>query len=98
MVEVLASDEFNTWLESLRDAHAKVRITVRLSRVELGNFGDVKAVGAGISEMRISYGPGYRIYFMQRGTTVVVLLCGGDKSTQRKDIARAKEMSKDWKG
>jgi putative addiction module killer protein len=97
MVELIASLEFEKWIEKLRDGNAKDRILVRLNRVADGNFGDVRPVGSGISELRIPYGPGYRIYIEQRGETVVLLLCGGDKSTQRRDIQRAKEIAQDFK-
>ena len=76
---------------------ARARIQMRLDRVERGLFGDVKPVGEGISELRIDHGPGYRIYFMQRGQVLVVLLCGGDKATQARDISAAKAMAADWK-
>jgi putative addiction module killer protein len=76
----------------LRDREARARITVRIRRLSLGNPGDVKPVGSGVSEMRIDYGPGYRLYFVRRGDTVVVLLCGGDKRNQDRDIARALEL------
>jgi putative addiction module killer protein len=90
MVELIKSATFDRWLTELRDRQAKARIEVRLRRLSLGNPGDVKPVGDGISEMRIDHGPGYRVYFMRRGVLVVVLLCGGDKSSQQKDIAQAK--------
>lgn len=79
----------------LRDREARARITVRIRRLSLGNPGDVKPVGSGVSEMRIDYGPGYRVYFIRRGDTVVVLLCGGDKRTQDRDIARALELARE---
>lgn len=81
----------------MRDRRAVARINARLRNVSLGNLGDVKSVGDGISEMRIPYGPGYRIYFMRRGLTLVVLLCGGDKGSQQRDIERAKRLTLDWK-
>ena len=90
MFEVRKTDEFEAWLTRLRDAKALAKIVTRLQRLELGNAGDVKAIGGGISEMRIDYGPGYRVYFVRRGDTVVVLLCGGDKRTQDRDIRSAK--------
>lgn len=90
MVELIKSATFDRWLTGLRDRQAKARIEVRLRRLSLGNPGDVKPVGDGISEMRIDHGPGYRVYFMRRGVLLVVLLCGGDKSSQQKDIAQAK--------
>ncbi len=81
---------FGEWLASLRDIKARAKIRVRLDRVGLGNFGDCHGVGDGVQELRIDYGPGYRVYFGQVGSTVVLLLCGGDKSTQAKDIEQAK--------
>lgn len=89
MIEVHATDDFGSWLACLRDRQAKARIEVRIRRLTLGNPGDVKPVGEGVSEMRIDYGPGYRVYFVGQGTAVCVLLTGGDKSTQDRDIARA---------
>jgi putative addiction module killer protein len=93
MFEVQKTDEFDEWLSGLADQTAKARIASRIERLGLGNPGDVKPVGAGISEMRVPHGPGYRIYFKQTDKTVVVLLCGRDKSTQDKDIRRAKEIA-----
>ena len=90
MVEMIKSATFDRWLDGLRDRRAKARIEVRLRRLSLGNPGDVKSVGDGILELRIDHGPGYRVYFMRRGVLLVVLLCGGDKSSQQKDIAQAK--------
>lgn len=87
---------FSTWLDDLRDNAAKARILVRLRRLELGNPGDVKPVGEGVSEMRVDYGPGYRVYFVQRGKELIILLCGGDKRTQANDIARAKQMAAEY--
>lgn len=81
----------------MRDRRAVARINARLRNVSLGNLGDIRSVGDGISEMRIPYGPGYRIYFMRRGLTLVVLLCGGDKGSQQRDIERAKRLALDWK-
>ena len=95
MIEVRQTEEFSTWLHKLRDDRARVRITERLLRVEGGNFGDVEPVGDGVSELRIDYGPGYRVYFTRRGRVVVVILCGGDKRTQTKDIKRAKRMARE---
>ena len=89
MVEVRQTDVFTDWFAGLRDRQARARITVRIRRLSLGNPGDVKPVGSGVSEMRIDYGPGYRVYFTQRGEVVVILLCGGDKRTQDRDIAHA---------
>ena len=93
MYEVLKTEEFGEWLSSLADQRAQAKIVSRIERLGLGNPGDVKPVGEGVSEMRISHGPGYRVYFMQIDKAVVLLLCGGDKSTQQKDIKRAKEIA-----
>ena len=82
------------WIRSLRDQKALARIQIRIDRLVLGNPGDVKAVGDGISEMRIDYGPGYRVYFSHRGSDIVILLCGGNKKTQAADIAQAKLVNK----
>ena len=81
---------FSEWFDNLGDIKAQQRIDSRLARVRLGNFGDAKPVGGGLHELRLDFGPGYRIYFGQEGRTVVVLLCGGDKSSQQRDIERAK--------
>jgi len=89
MHTILTTDVFDLWFEQLRDNQAKARIKARLRRAEDGNFGDVKTVAKGISEMRIHYGPGYRLYFMQNGFEIVLLLAGGDKSTQTNDIQTA---------
>jgi len=97
MVELIKSETFDQWLRDLRDIRAAARIQVRLDRMAAGNPGDIKPVGDGISEMRIDCGPGYRVYFMRRGLMIVVLLCGGDKSTQDKDIAQAKAIAAQWK-
>ena len=97
MVEVVQSSEFKDWLLSLRDRQARVRIIGRITRMEAGNPGNVAPVGQGISEMRIRVGAGYRVYFMQRGTVIIVLLCGGDKSTQPADIVRAKVIADEWR-
>lgn len=94
MIEVRKTEAFNSWLKSLKDVRAKARIEIRISRVEMGNLGDAKFFD-GIGELRIDYGPGYRIYFVKRGNTVVILLCGGDKATQNKDIKQAIAMAKE---
>ena len=86
------SEEFGLWLSELRDHVGKARIISRINRARNGNFGDCKALGDGLSEMRIAYGPGYRIYYTQEGDTIFFLLIGGDKSTQRADIAKARQM------
>jgi len=87
--EIRQTETYARWFDGLRDRPARARIDVRIRRLSLGNRGDVKPVGGGVSEMRIDYGPGYRVYFVERGQTVVVLLAGGDKRTQDKDIATA---------
>lgn len=94
-IEIRQTDVFAAWFADLRDREARARITVRIRRLSLGNPGDVKPVGGGVSEMRIDYGPGYRVYFIRRGDMVVVLLCGGDKRTQDRDIARALELARE---
>lgn len=98
MLEIVQSAEFESWFEGLKDLQARARITARIRRMSLGNPGDVKSVGAGVSELRIDYGPGYRVYFLQRGKVVAVLLCGGDKRTQQRDIRQALDIAKTWKG
>jgi putative addiction module killer protein len=92
MIEVRQADEYSKWFANLRDKEARARINVRIRRLSLGNLGDVKPVGEGVSELRIDYGPGYRVYFLQRGREVVILLAGGDKRTQQKDIQTALEI------
>jgi putative addiction module killer protein len=87
---------FTEWLDSLRDLNAKAKIDTRLDRVSRGNLGDYRFVGEGLCELRIDYGPGYRVYFGQIGSTIVLLLCGGDKSTQRQDINKAIEYWRDY--
>ena len=94
MIEVLQTGQFSEWLAGLRDHRARARILVRIRRLAEGNPGDVKPVGEGVSEMRLTYGPGYRIYYLSRGEQVVLLLCGGDKSTQDADIRAAKALAK----
>jgi putative addiction module killer protein len=93
MVEVRQTQEFSTWLHRLRDANAVARIVARIRRMEQGNPGDTRSVGEGILEMRIDYGPGYRLYYLHRGGQTVILLCGGDKRTQRQDIKRAQMLA-----
>jgi putative addiction module killer protein len=92
MMEVRQTDEYSDWFAKLRDRQARARINARIRRLSLGNPGDVKPVGEGISELRIDYGPGYRVYFLQRGREVVILLAGGDKRTQQKDIQTALQL------
>ncbi len=95
VVAVRKTAIFLNWIASLRDSRAIARIAVRIDRLSLGNPGDVRPVGDGVSEMRIDYGPGYRVYFVRRGAEVVVLLCGGDKSSQSADIAHAKRLAQE---
>ena len=92
MMEVRQTDEYSDWFANLRDRQARARINARIRRLSLGNPGDVKPVGEGVSELRIDYGPGYRVYFLQRGHEVVILLAGGDNRTQQKDIQTALEL------
>ena len=94
MIEVRRTDEFRDWLKSLKDIRAAARVEIRIARVEAGNLGDVKFFD-GIGELRIDYGPGYRVYFVQRGKVLVILLCGGDKSSQKSDIKKALAMAKE---
>ena len=89
MIEVRQTEVFSKWLVELRDLRARARIQARIDRLESGNAGDAKPIGKGVSEMRIDYGPGYRIYFVQRGAELIILLAGGDKSSQSKDIRKA---------
>ncbi len=96
MKSIFKTEDFDDWLRHLKDRQARARILARLDRVAVGNVGDVKSVGSGVSEMRIDCGPGYRIYFCNRGTTIVVLLCGGDKSTQKNDIKKAIRLADEW--
>ncbi len=98
MATLVQSEEFATWLAAFRDNAGKAHILDRLNRETFGNFGDCDAVGEGVSEMRIHHGPGYRVYFMRQGPVVYLLLCGGDKKSQRRDIAKAKRMAKELKG
>lgn len=90
--QLVETDAFHAWLGSLADRRARARIADRIQRASNGNFGDAKPVGSGISEMRIDTGPGYRVYFFRRGKELVILLCGGDKKTQKADIAQAMRM------
>jgi putative addiction module killer protein len=95
MIEIRQTDEFARWFATLRDPRARARIDARVRRLSLGNPGDVKPLGDGASEMRIDYGPGYRVYFIQRGSAVVVLLAGGDKRTQDRDIQTARLLARE---
>jgi putative addiction module killer protein len=93
MREIMVTGVFRAWVDALRDPQGRARVLARLDRLRFGNPGDAKPVGQGISESRIHSGPGYRIYFMERGRFVVVVLCGGDKSSRRRDIATAKRIA-----
>jgi len=97
MFEIIQSETFKCWRAGLKDRQAVLRINARLERVADGNFGDAKPAREGVSELRIDYGPGYRVYFMRHGPLVIVLLAGGDKRTQDADIERAIAIAKDWK-
>jgi putative addiction module killer protein len=94
MPEVRQTQTFARWFAGLRDGRARARIQARIDRLEIGNPGDVRPAGGGISEMRIDYGPGYRVYFVARGSALVILLAGGDKRTQGSDIATARELAR----
>jgi putative addiction module killer protein len=95
MTTVHQTQTFKSWFDGLRDRQAQKHILVRIGRIERGNFGDVKPAGDGISELRINYGPGYRLYLIRRGNEVVLLLCGGDKDSQSRDIRAAKQLMKE---
>ncbi|MBO1909691.1 type II toxin-antitoxin system RelE/ParE family toxin [Microvirga sp. 3-52] len=95
MIEIRETEAFRKWIRSLRDSVAKAKIASRIQRLKFGNPGDVKPVGEGVSEMRIDHGPGYRVYYVNRGNTIIVILCGGDKSTQQADISRALGLAKE---
>lgn len=97
MTEIIKSRTFDRWFHSLRDVRAQARVTARIRRLGCGNPGDVKPIGDGLSEMRIDYGPGYRVYFMTKGPIIIVLLCGGDKGSQARDIEQAKAIAAQWK-
>jgi putative addiction module killer protein len=95
VIEVRQTDEYEKWFDSLRDRQAKARIDIRVRRLSLGNPGDAKPVGEGVSELRIDFGPGYRVYFIQRADVLIVLLAGGDKRTQDQDIRLAKQLARE---
>ena len=97
MFQIQQTETYANWFSELRDRADRVRIDIRIRRLSLGNAGDAKPVGDGVSELRVDHGPGYRVYFIQRGEVVIVLLAGGDKSTQDKDIRNAKALAKDLK-
>lgn len=95
MIEIRQTESYARWFRRLRDRQAKARINVRIRRLSIGNRGDAKPVGRGVSELRIPYGPGYRVYFCERGSELVILLAGGDKGSQRRDIRLARDLAKD---
>jgi putative addiction module killer protein len=97
MIEIIQSETFRKWFGKLRDPLAKARITDRVLRLENDAAGDIKSVGEGVSEIRFHFGPGYRIYFLKQGAAFVVLLCGGDKSSQKEDIRQAKRFARQWR-
>ena len=97
MVEVVRSGTFDRWLSKLKDRRAAARVLVRINRLAAGNPGDVRPVGHGVSELRIAYGPGYRIYYLQDGDRVILLLTGGDKSSQDADIRQAHQIAAEWR-
>jgi putative addiction module killer protein len=97
MLDVRETDEFSAWLGALRDKRGRAKILVRIARLAHGNPGDVAPVGDGVSELRIDFGPGYRVYYVQRGTKYILLLVGGDRSSQSRDIARAKRLAQEYK-
>lgn len=96
MIELHQTETFRKWWTRLKDERARGVIFARLDRLAYGHPGDAEPVGEGVSELRIHHGPGYRVYFQKRGNTIIVLLCGGDKSTQKKDIKTAKRLAKEW--
>ncbi|UBM25646.1 type II toxin-antitoxin system RelE/ParE family toxin [Pseudomonas sp. p1(2021b)] len=95
MQTLIQTEVYRRWFAALRDARARARINVRLRRVELGVMGDCKPIDEGVSELRIDYGPGYRVYFVQRGYEVIILLAGGDKASQARDIKTALKLARD---
>ena len=95
MIEIRQTEVYSQWFNGLRDRQAQARINVRVRRLSLGDLGDVKPVGEGVSEMRIDYGPGYRVYFVRRGQALVILLAGGDKHTQDRDIKMALDLARE---
>lgn len=97
MVGIFTTEDFDQWLRRLKDRQARLRILGRIDRLAHGNPGDVKSVGRGVLELRLTYGPGYRIYYLPDGGRLVVLLCGGDESTQQADISRAYQLADRWR-
>lgn len=96
MIDVVRTEDFEAWIQKLKDKSGRLRILKRIDRLANGNAGDVKPVGHGVSELRLTYGPGYRVYYLQEGNLLILLLCGGDKSTQQKDIEKAHELAEEW--
>ena len=94
MIEIRKTDAFSKWIDGLRDINARARVQARIERLALGNAGDVKPVGEGVSELRINYGPGYRVYFTKIGRSIVILLAGGTKQTQSRDIKNAQSLAR----
>ena len=97
MIDVVRTEDFEAWLTKLKDLRSRARIIRRLDRLAQGNPGDVRPIGKGLSELRIDVGPGYRVYYRQDGDTLILLFCGGDKSTQQKDIEKAHELAEQWR-
>jgi putative addiction module killer protein len=97
MVQVIRTEEYASWILSLRDDRAQAKIALRVDRLALGNPGDVKPVGGGLSEMRIDYGPGYRVYYGKHGDSIILILCGGTKNGQSRDVKKAKALFETWK-
>jgi putative addiction module killer protein len=96
MIEVLTTQVFDRWLRKLKDRQARLRVVERIDRLTHGNPGDTKLVGQGVWALRLTYGAGYRVYYLQDGENLILLLCGGDKSTQKADIERAHRLAKEW--
>jgi putative addiction module killer protein len=96
MLVIRQTREFSDWLKALSDHSAQGKIAARIARLRMGNAGDVKPVGKGISELRIDYGPGYRVYFTRRGQSLIILLCGGDKGSQDRDITKARKLAAEY--
>lgn len=97
MIEILQTKVFSDWIKKLKDRTTRFRIIVQIDKLKLGNFNNTKSLGGGLFELKVDHGPGYRVYFIKEGQKIVILLCGGDKSTQKKDIAQAQIMAKELK-